>query len=99
MARYFESSSDVDVLLLLHEERAQWSSRAVAGRLRLHHDQAEGILDRLAASGLLQRDAGGYRYGPFHPAVSGAVDRLATLHPTYRVAIVSVIFDRSTPSA
>ena len=99
VARYFETSSDVDVLLLLHYDRGPWSTRAVAGRLHLHHDQAQGILDRLTKSGLLHRDPNGYRYGPVNPAVSIAVDRLATLHPTYRIAILNVIFDPSRPSA
>ena len=95
VARYFKTSSDVDVVLLLHYHRGPWSTRAVAGRLHLHPDPAQGILDRLAASGLLHRDTGGYRYEPVHPAASAAVDRLATLHPSYRIAILTVIFDAS----
>ena len=96
VARYFETGSDVDVLLLLHFERAGWSAPAVAERLHLHRDQAQSILNRLAAAGLLHRESGCYRYGPLHPAVSSAVDTMARLHPTYRVAIAKLIFDPET---
>jgi hypothetical protein len=96
VARYFETGSDVDVILLLHYERARWTASAVAERLHLHRDQAQSILDRLAAKGLLHRDGGGYRYGPVHPATSSAVDTMARLHPTYRVAIAKLIFDPET---
>ena len=93
VARYFETGSDVDVLLLLHFERAAWSPGAVAERLHLHRDQAQSILNRLAAAGLLHHDSGFYRYGPVHPAASSAIDAMARLHPTYRVAIAKLIFD------
>lgn len=93
VARYFETGSDVDVLLLLHYERARWSALAVADRLHLHRDQAQSILDRLVAAGLLHRDSGGYRYGPVRPATSRAIDTMARLHPTYRVAIAQLIFE------
>jgi hypothetical protein len=93
VAQYFETGSDVDVLLLLHVERAAWSAPAVADRLRLHRDQAQSILDRLAAAGLLHQEGGFYRYGPVHPATSSAIDAMARLHPTYRVAIARLIFD------
>lgn len=96
VARYFETGSDVDVLLLLHYDRTRWSALAVADRLHLHRDQAQSILDRLATAGLLHRDSGGYRYGPVHPATSSAVDTMARLHPTYRVAIGQLIFEPET---
>lgn len=96
VARYFETGSDVDVLLLLHHERAAWNSPAVAERLHLHRDQAQSILDRLAAAGLLHQECGFYRYGPVHPATSSAVDAMARLHPTYRVAIAKLIFNPET---
>jgi hypothetical protein len=93
VARYFETGSDVDVLLLLHVERAAWTAPAVADRLHLHRDQAQNILDRLAAAGLLHHESGFYRYGPVHPATSSAIDAMARLHPTYRVAIAKLIFE------
>lgn len=96
VARYFETGSDVDVLLLLHVERVAWSAPAVAERLHLHRDQAKSILDRLATAGLLHRDSGFYRYRPVHPAASSAIDAMARLHPTYRVAIAKLIFDPET---
>lgn len=96
VAQCFETGSDVDVLLLLHLERAAWSAPAVADRLRLHRDQARNILDRLAAAELLHQEGGFYRYGPAHPATSHAIDAMARLHPTYRVAIAKLIFDPKT---
>lgn len=96
VARYFETGSDVDVLLLLHVDRTSWSAPAVAERLHLHRDQAQSILDRLAAAGLLHHENGFYRYGPVHPTASSAIDVMARLHPTYRVAIARLIFDPET---
>jgi hypothetical protein len=84
------------VILLLHYERVRWSAPAVAERLRLHRDQAQSILDRMAAAGLLHGDGTGYRYGPIHPAMSSAVDSMARLHPTYRLAIARLIFNPET---
>lgn len=95
VARYFETGSDVDVLLLLHVEPIAWGAPAVAERLRLHRDQAQSILDRLATAGLLDRESGFYRYRPV-PATSSAIDAMARLHPTYRVAIAKLIFDPGT---
>jgi hypothetical protein len=96
VARYFRTGSDVDVLLLLHDERAAWNAPGVAERLHLHRDQAQSILDRLAATGLLHQESGFYRYGPVHPATSSAVEAMARLHPTYRVAIANLIFNPET---
>ena len=96
VVRYFETGSDVDVLLLLHVERAAWAAPAVAERLHLHRDQVQSILNRLAAAGLLHHENGFYRYGPAHPAASSAIDVMARLHPTYRVAIAKLIFEPET---
>ena len=90
---HFETSTDVDVLLLVHRQRDRgWDASEVATALRRHPEQTERILARMAASGLLRWAGSGYRYAPATPRLDGAVDALAALHPTYRQTIVAHIF-------
>jgi DNA-binding IclR family transcriptional regulator len=92
--QHFETSTDVDVLLLLvHRQWDRgWDADEVATALRIHPVQAERILARMAKSGLLQSTASGYRYAPATPRLGDAVDALAALHPSYRPAIAALIF-------
>lgn len=53
-------------------------------------------MSRLVRSGLARRINGGYTYGTKSRELSDAVDDLARLYPTYRLAIVSLIFSRPT---
>lgn len=95
---HFETSTDVDVLLLAHRHRDRgWDAAEVAVALRIHPEQAQRILARMAASGLLRLAGSGYRYAPATPWLDGAVAALAALHPSYRPAITALIFSPDPP--
>lgn len=88
--QHFETSTDVDVLLLAHRQRDRgWDPTGIAATLRINPEQAERILARLATSGLLRSAVSEYRYAPATPWLDGAVDALAALHPSYRSAITT----------
>jgi hypothetical protein len=92
---HFETGTDVDVVLLVHRQRDRgWDATGVAAALRIDPGQAEGILARMAAGGLLRSAGSGFRYAPATPRLDGAVGALAALHPSYRLAITAVIFSR-----
>lgn len=93
---HLESAPDVDTLLLLAREHRNWSASAVASELRIDLDQAANILIRLRRTGLLRAEGEVYRFHPRDPALAEAVAKLAEVYPTYRVAIVSLIYARPT---
>lgn len=93
------TNSGVDVLLLLHRRPGQSSTpAAVARELRIHPDQAAGILARLAETGLLRAEGAAYRYCPVDERLGHAVDALSALHPSYRVAIADIILGKAAGS-
>lgn len=94
--RHLNSAADVDTLLLLYQEDRAWTATAVARELRINPDQTSSILARLARSGLLKAEAESYRFQPRNPALAQAVETLAELYPTYRLAIISLIYARPT---
>ncbi|MGH9037430.1 MAG: hypothetical protein ACRD0O_16860 [Acidimicrobiia bacterium] len=96
IVRHLSSGAQLEVLLLLHRHRDRaWSSAVVGRELRIDPEQAGWVLSRLAADGLLGGDEdAGYRFEPRLRRKAAAVDALATLYPTYRVAIISLIFSK-----
>lgn len=100
IARHLTSGAELQVLLLLHRDQDRtWPPAAVGRELRIDPDQAAWVLDRLAADGLLSGDDGaGYRFEPRLRRKANAVDTLARLYPSYRVAIISLIFSKPSGS-
>jgi hypothetical protein len=95
IVRHLSSGAQLEVLLLLHRHRDRaWSAAAVGRELRIDPEQAGWVLSRLAADGLLGGDEAGYRFEPRLRRKTSAVDNLAALYPTYRVAIISLIFSK-----
>jgi hypothetical protein len=93
---YFDSAADVDTLLCLCREPRRWTPSAVARELHLDVDQAIEILARLGRRGLLWTEGESYRFQPRDAALGEAVAELAALYPTYRIAIVALIYARPT---
>ena len=90
---HFDTSTDVDVLLLVHRQRDRvLDAMGIASALRIHPEQAERILVRMAANGLLRSAVRGYRYGPATQWLDDAVTSLAELHRSYRPTITALIF-------
>ncbi|HEY3239881.1 MAG TPA: hypothetical protein VGL92_09985 [Acidimicrobiia bacterium] len=96
IVRHLSSGAQLEVLLLLHRHPDRsWAAAAVGRELRIDKEQAGWALSRLAADGLFGGDEeSGYRFEPRLRRKAGAVDALAALYPTYRVAIVSLIFSK-----
>lgn len=96
IVRHLTSGAQLEVLLLLHRHRDRpWSATAVGRELRIDPEQAGWALSRLADDGLLTGgEDSGYRFEPRLRRKEHAVDALANLYPTYRVAIVSLIFSK-----
>ncbi len=94
--QHVHSAADIDTLLLLCRHDDLWAPIAVARELRIDEDQAAGILARLCRRGLLRADGDFYRFHPRDATIADAVATLAVLYPTYRVAIVALIYGRPT---
>ncbi len=96
IVRHLTSGAQLEVLLLLHRRRERpWSTAAVGRELRIDAEQAAWSLDRLTRDGLLSGgEESGYRFEPRARRKASAVDALAAVYPTYRVAIISLIFSK-----
>ncbi len=96
VVRHLSSGAQLEVLLLLHRKRDRsWAANAVGRELRIDVEQAGWALARLAADGVLSGDSdSGYRFEPRVRRKAAAVDTLAALYPSYRTAIISLIFSK-----
>ena len=90
---HFDTISSVEVLLFLQRQRARrWTSQAVARELRLHQEQADGILSRLDQDGLVHRHGPEFQYAPSTDEVADSVQMLADHYSRYRWRIVALVF-------
>lgn len=93
--RHITTGAQLEVLLLLHgDPDRHWTAAAVGRELRIDAEQSEKALARLAADGLLTLEEPGYRFAPHRTRKAELVATLAALYPTYRVAIISLIFSK-----
>lgn len=94
--RHIASIGQLEVLLLLHASPGNATTAdMVARELRIGPGPASTELGRLARDGfLVEEPPGTWRYEPADDAIARAVDDLARTYPTYRVAIVSLVFSR-----
>ena len=92
--RYFTAAAQVEILLLLHREREGWSPTRVARELRFNSDQARQLLTELTKGGLVDEDDGTYHYAPRTAELMARVDALAEFYPSFRTAIISLIYSK-----
>lgn len=93
--RHFATGAQVHVLLLLHGERERpWTAEAIARELHIDPEHAELLLAPLAESGLLRREKETYRYHPSTARLSNEAEAFVAAYPTYRVAIIRLIFSK-----
>jgi predicted transcriptional regulator len=93
--RHFSTGAQVQVLLLLHGQRERlWTVEAIADELRVDPEHATLLMASLAESGLLVRDGDAYRYQPSSTKLAGDADAFVAAFPTYRVAIIRLIFSK-----
>jgi hypothetical protein len=93
--QHLATGAQVDVLLLLHRERERsWTADAIAQDLHVDGEHAELLLASLADSGLLVREKRAYRYHPRTARLSDEADGFIAAYPSYRVAIIRLIFSK-----
>lgn len=92
--RHFTAAAQVEILLLLHRAREGWTAVGVARELRFHTDQARQLLTELTKGGLVDEDDGTYHYAPRTAELGGSVDALAEFYPSFRTAIISLIYSK-----
>jgi hypothetical protein len=96
ISEYINSAEQLDVLLLLHAERAR-SFNAAEVSQRVFTVPAAAILrlEELTAAGLVSSDRAPdprYRYAPSTPELAARVDVLAATHRAQRVAVVQLVY-------
>jgi hypothetical protein len=97
IAAEIESVEQLEVLLLLRgAPDKQWTPKEVARALVSQAGSAADWLQQMERSGLLACVDGGYRYAPPTPAVAATVDGLAESYARYRVAVIGLIFSKSS---
>jgi hypothetical protein len=97
--RHLTAAAQAELLLLMHREQERtWTAAAMSAELRTDVDHAEQLPEPLAVDGLLQRKGDDYRYQPRTTRLSAAADAFVAAYPTYRVAIISLIYSKPGPS-
>lgn len=96
--RHLHDGAHAEVLVLLHRQRHAWVAGEVARELRIDADQAERLLGALRDSGLLLREGAAYVWAPRDEGLAEVADRFCGLYPTYRVAVISLIFSKPSIS-
>lgn len=91
LTQRIDSVTQLDVLLLIHASRRDWSADTIALELRIGPDWARLHLEMLTHRGLLMREHARYALTP-HPDLAPAVDELATLYRTHPVAVITAIY-------
>ena len=89
-----DSIAQLEALLLLAgrpDER--WGVPAIAARLYVREPEVQGILERLAAEGLVaaEGDPVGYRYAPASPELAALVKRVADAYRKHLVPVTNLI--------
>jgi predicted transcriptional regulator len=100
---HIRSVEELEVLLLLHATRQDWTADAVHDELKTSRRSIARRLEQLEAAGLVVRAGDGtdtrFRYGPADAASAAAVDQLAHLYRRWRVAIIDSIYRPSQREA
>ncbi len=90
-----DSYEQLEILLLLHRERASpWTAAQVAGALKISLAAAASSLDELEGRRLLSATGGSersHRYAPADPGSADVVDRLARAYEERRVAVIDLM--------
>lgn len=98
---HIPSVPHLEALLLMRAEASiPWSGAALAARLYISHKVAEGLLEDLAAAGLVQADGDcGYTYRPAREELVGVVAELAAAYSRHVVEIAKLIHSISDRKA
>jgi predicted ArsR family transcriptional regulator len=97
IAEHIYSVEQLEVLLLLHRERREWTADEVSAELVTQRDSVSDRLDDLARRGFLAASAESpphYRYEPGDRARERAVAGLADAYARRRVSVIALIFSK-----
>lgn len=90
--RHIDSIAHMEALLMLWRDPSQaWQHEAVAARLYIRPADAASVLERLAALGLVRKEAGAYRYGGTTAQSDEMVGRLAGLYASHLIPVTNLI--------
>lgn len=90
--RHIDSIAHMEALLMLWREASQgWQPDAVAARLYIPVSNAEAVLERLAALGLLRKESGRFHCDCASPQTHEMVARLAGLYASHLIPITNLI--------
>jgi len=101
IAEHVESVSQLEVLLLLQQDRTTvWSAEEAARYLKSQPELVDATLSRFARAGIagVEVDEAGnacFAYRPATAALRSSVDALAATYATHKTTVISLIF--STP--
>jgi hypothetical protein len=95
ISRYIESIAHLEALLLLRDNRDRpWTVAGAAERLYISQGETAKILDNLAGSGFLNRDAIGYSFDCSPAELEAPVNRLAALYRRQLIPITGLIHSK-----
>ncbi|MGH2947192.1 MAG: hypothetical protein ACRDPC_13210 [Solirubrobacteraceae bacterium] len=93
--RQVHSVGELDLLVLLHSDRARsWSVQEVCETLWCPDTWAEIQLEALRTGGLAEVQDGRWRFAPAEPALERATDALADAYRTRKADVVRLVFAR-----
>ena len=99
IGKHIHGVSQLELLLFLHNQPTrEVSVETVAKEQGMRDDQASILLEDLTSRGLLveadAEDEARYRYEPKSRELARQVDALAKIYPTYRHAIIQLIYSK-----
>ena len=90
--QHIDSIAQLEALLLLRaSSQEQWSIAKTAKRLYITEQQADEVLSRLCADGLLACEEDLYRYREQSSHQAGLIDRLADAYAKHLIPITNMI--------
>jgi hypothetical protein len=99
IVRHINSVDQLEMLLLMEKDPSrEWSAEEIARVLFTEPQSISLRLDELAQAGLVAAkptsEGMRYRYAPNTPELERTVAELAAAYPSYRVAIINLIFSK-----
>lgn len=92
LLEHIDSLEQLEVMLLLREQRRPWNAAEVARELRIQKESAQNRLSNLANRGIVN-EAGGdrFQFAPRTPELEKDIGDLAAAYREWRVTIVNLI--------
>ena len=91
LAEHVGSIGELDLLMLLADDRISWEVGEICDRLRCPRSWAEPRLDALAAAGLLAEAHGRYTCAPSSAELDEALEAIAHAHRTRLEQLTAVV--------